>query len=267
MSFAYRDRGYQDFSKLMASSDDFFVIRRFQSLNAHVILYMQYRIAQIEERLQEIHEECKKGNPSEANNGSFRWDLICEPERDSLMCELTSLLHHYNQYIDTFTRIRQRPNAAKYQVQNVEEYFKEKTITEKERNFIIHKHDLVSINPTVSSPLGRLLEWSDVVVRLLRAKKDENSQVVDLVDYGSDTALANLTTGSIIALGCIMLLGPMWGLEFVTNSHKRLGIITGFLVGFMAFMACASVHKPFEVVAASAAYAAVLMVFMQIEAK
>jgi hypothetical protein len=97
-SYAYRDRGYEDFSKLMASSDDFFVIRRFQSLNAHVILYMQDRIAQIEERLQEIHEEYKQGHPSEVNNGSFRWDLIHEPERDSLMCELTSLLHHYSKH-------------------------------------------------------------------------------------------------------------------------------------------------------------------------
>lgn len=35
----------------------------------------------------------------------------------------------------------------------------------------------------------------------------------------------------------------------------------------MLFLSLASVNKPFEVVAASAAYAAVLMVFMQIDEK
>jgi hypothetical protein len=64
-----------------------------------------------------------------------------------------------------------------------------------------------------------------------------------------------------------MLLGPMWWLEFVSNSKTRLLIITLFLTLFMALMSTATVNRPFEVVAASAAYAAVLMVFMQIDIK
>lgn len=43
----------------------------------------------------------------------------------------------------------------------------------------------------------------------------------------------------------------------------KLKVITGFIVVFMGMMTTAT-HKPFEVVAATAAYSAVLMVFMQI---
>lgn len=83
----------------MASDDDFFIIRRFQSLNANVILYMQDRISQIEDRLKEIHESNENENApnnTERKNSSFRWDMKLEPERDRLLCELTGLLHHYS---------------------------------------------------------------------------------------------------------------------------------------------------------------------------
>lgn len=94
----------------MASDDDFFIIRRFQSLNANVILYMQDRISQIEGRLKCIHEANENApapapgaEGGERRNNSFRWDMRFEPERDRLMCELTSLLHHYSEFYNTFT--------------------------------------------------------------------------------------------------------------------------------------------------------------------
>lgn len=68
-------------------------------------------------------------------------------------------------------------------------------------------------------------------------------------------------------MGLIMLLAPMWWLDHVSDSEVRLGIITVFLTAFVGVMSTATVHRPFEVVAASAAYAAVLMVFMQIDGK
>jgi hypothetical protein len=64
-----------------------------------------------------------------------------------------------------------------------------------------------------------------------------------------------------------MLLAPMWWLEYVGTSESRLKIITGFVCGFVGVMMCATVNRPFEVVASAAAYTAVLMVFMQIEGR
>jgi hypothetical protein len=100
---AWKFEGYREFSKWMASDDDFFIIRRFQSLNANVILYMQDRISQIESQLKSIHDtNATAPIPApgtaggERRNNSFRWDMRFEPERDRLMCELTSLLHYYS---------------------------------------------------------------------------------------------------------------------------------------------------------------------------
>ena len=64
-----------------------------------------------------------------------------------------------------------------------------------------------------------------------------------------------------------MLVGPLWWLQHISaqnNTEYRLAVITGFLVLFTILLSILTVARPFEVLAATAAYAAVLMVFMQI---
>ena len=65
-----------------------------------------------------------------------------------------------------------------------------------------------------------------------------------------------------------MLIGPLWVLQYVTTegltTKIRLVIITLFLIGFAALFGTLTVARPFEVIGATAAYGAVLMVFMQL---
>ena len=72
----------------------------------------------------------------------------------------------------------------------------------------------------------------------------------------------------IIGLGLGMLIGPLWLLQHFTNgqsdSQLRLTIITACLVAFTLLLTVITVAKPFETLAATAAYGAVLMVFMQL---
>lgn len=65
-----------------------------------------------------------------------------------------------------------------------------------------------------------------------------------------------------------MLIAPLWLLQYVyiaePDMKARLKVISGFLVGFTALLNIVAVARPFEVLAATAAYGAVLMVFMQL---
>lgn len=65
-----------------------------------------------------------------------------------------------------------------------------------------------------------------------------------------------------------MLIAPLWILQYIygeqADMKARLEIITGFLIGFTALLSIVTVARPFEVLAATAAYGAVLMVFMQL---
>jgi hypothetical protein len=94
----WKYEGYKALSKWMASEDDFFIFRRFESLNAGVILWMQDRIVQIEERLEAIHKMIED-SPSDHNlkNCSFRWDRQYQSERTKLMEELSAILHRYSE--------------------------------------------------------------------------------------------------------------------------------------------------------------------------
>ena len=128
----------------------------------------------------------------------------------------------------------------------------------------------MSINSRSRPPLGQWIEacrglhlW-----KLFRAKVVPGVHVeAETTVYSSDRAFERLTTGSIIVAGVTMLLAPLWWLDYVSTSERRLGIITGFLVVFAAVMGISTSNRPFEVVATTAAYAAVLMVFMQIDIK
>lgn len=82
--------------------------------------------------------------------------------------------------------------------------------------------------------------------------------------YSKDSLVDKLVTCITIILGLGMLIGPLWWLQNLSNSGKRLGVITGFLFVFTALLSMLTVAKPFEVLAATAAYGALLMVFMQL---
>ena len=102
----------------------------------------------------------------------------------------------------------------------------------------------------------------------------KNEREYDLEDferkttvYNNDPAVDKFVTCTTIVLGLGMLVGPLWWLQHLANRNNleiRLAIITGFLVVFAVALSIITVAKPFDVLAASAAYGAVLMVFMQL---
>lgn len=87
--------------------------------------------------------------------------------------------------------------------------------------------------------------------------------------YNKEARIDKIVTFATIAIGLAMLLAPLWLLQCVTSRDisktTTLGTITAFIVGFSGLLSIVAVAKPFEVLAATAAYAAVLMVFMQMQ--
>lgn len=91
---------------------------------------------------------------------------------------------------------------------------------------------------------------------------------MDTTVYNRDSVVDKLVTCLIMLFGLAMLIGPLWWLQHLSadqpNLQARLEVITGFLVLFTISLSILTVAKPFEVLAATAAYGAVLMVFMQL---
>lgn len=96
----------------------------------------------------------------------------------------------------------------------------------------------------------------------------ENNFETETTVYHKDEVVDKIVTCVTVMLGLAMLICPLWLLQHISaqqpNLEIRLGVITGFICLFTILLSLFTVAKPFEVLAATAAYGAVLMVFMQV---
>lgn len=76
-------------------------------------------------------------------------------------------------------------------------------------------------------------------------------------------SLDRFTNVVILCVGLSLLFGSIWWLYLVMENRTWLGIILGFVTAFTFLAWSAAGQRPFEVMAATAAYAAVLMVYLQ----
>lgn len=91
--------GYPEFSKWMASANDFFVLRRFDTLNARVLLRLQDQIAELGDNLEDIDRTCMRtaDDTIYSRVDSLRLDREIQPAREELLERLTTKLERYSQ--------------------------------------------------------------------------------------------------------------------------------------------------------------------------
>ena len=90
---SHQYHGYSTFAKWMASSNDFFLLRRFSVVTARSLLYLQHRIAKIERDLEYWDEYSKNEPVGKCSLDSIDYDEL--PERKILIDEITPLLQQY----------------------------------------------------------------------------------------------------------------------------------------------------------------------------
>ena len=95
---------------------------------------------------------------------------------------------------------------------------------------------------------------------------DEDFEIETTV-YGKDRLFEKIIAVFTIVVGLAMLIGPLWILQHLptepSNLDVRLGVVTGFIVLFTTLTSLFTVSKAHQVLVATAAYAAILMMFMQ----
>ncbi|KAH0551403.1 hypothetical protein GP486_007381 [Trichoglossum hirsutum] len=265
LAYRWRDIGYRGASEWMASEDDFFIIRRFAALNTRVLLAKQAEISRLEQQLDEMDDPALM-----IDNSTFLGDM--HPQRRALIERLWKELKEYNDFVKAYSDLKARPPATKHELLNVGGWVldNEGAICAEESTFIAKEnhHDLMPVTPKVETPFRR---WMSLRKRFLAIWpfKKEPSPYLKHVDsdgsvYFSDKLTDGFVYGVTVVLAMVMLIGPLWWLNFVNDNTKRLYIITFFVFVFSITVGAVTGARTFETVAATAGYAAVLMVFMQI---
>ncbi|KAH7390569.1 hypothetical protein BKA66DRAFT_568509 [Pyrenochaeta sp. MPI-SDFR-AT-0127] len=266
----WKEIGYRGFSAFLASDNDFLIFRRFGSLNARLILYLQDEIAVLEEKLETLEAENATDAAKDIHNGSFRQEVL--PKRTMLLDVLNVKVRQYNELLIQHSTLRARPHVPKRKIASIANWFynTQNAIWDDEAKYIKQRHDLIQLVPKAATPLRKLLERSKHFRMSKLWKKDPpplplplHSTHPETLHYSSDSRIDNFIGITITALGMGMLIAPLWALAYTKGINKRLGVITGFIVLFLGLVAFTTVAKPFESLAAAAAYSAVLVVFLQ----
>ncbi|KAH3962539.1 hypothetical protein HBI25_161070 [Parastagonospora nodorum] len=272
--------GYKIFSRWIASDPSFFVLRRFGTLNARVALSLQDEIAQLEEKLDYMDKIYSSRDTPDAHNGTFREEPFAgDDDRQHLVkSELPEKLMRYNSFLNGYSQLVSRGACHPSDIDSVRHWLKSSrptAIDVRESQYIDHDDDLVSIHPKTKTPGRVFLEkfafgspWNPKGIPRLKkwlsreAPKDFVSLRNEDTVWPNDRRMEKVSTAVISVVGISMLIGPIWALAFIKPIEWRLGVISGFIVIFFVVLAV-TISRLYEALAATAAYSAVLVVFLQ----
>ncbi|KIN05273.1 hypothetical protein OIDMADRAFT_78820, partial [Oidiodendron maius Zn] len=220
--------GYRGYSEFLASENDWLIFRRFGVESARVALGLQNRVSSFSHQLSSLDKKYSRRDAQDVHNGSFRGD---QDDRKKVFDALhQSILEYSGGYLD-------------------------------------EELDLFSLVPREKTSLRKLLDKSRVFRHLFLLRKSKTPELPlynkSWVHYFSDELMDRCVTMVIVSVGTLMLVAPMWILQALGSQQQKLWVITAFLLSFVVMISHATMARPFEILAATAAYAAVLTVFLQ----
>lgn len=86
--------GYDGYSKFIASDSDFFILRRFSTLNVRIALALQDDVSYLEEKLTALDEKYSKKSHDDVNNSTLRSDQ--KEDRKAIVWDITQKLSKYS---------------------------------------------------------------------------------------------------------------------------------------------------------------------------
>ena len=268
----WKSKGYPELTKWMASSNDFVVVRKFTPLATRALLLLQDDVVRLERDIAQMDAFSRRQPAGQGGTGSFRIDreeAARGSPRDATVRKAAEKLKEYYEFLNVFSEVKNRPGAHDYQRRNVANWFHNNSaaIEQEESSFIEREGDLIVLVPKQRSLLRQGLEQVSLIRKLFPVRSRADRVQSNTTIYSSDRGMDLWTSAFIVFVGLGMLLGPMWALELTNGSNEKLMIITVFVVVFsvLLFGSTASATRGFEVLAATAAYAAVLAVFLQVK--
>ena len=166
--------------------------------------------------------------------------------------------------------MRSRPTAESHHLRNLKNWFitYPNAIKPTEQHHLdadgnLLDGDLFPVIPRRKSPLRWFLHKSRRM-RQWFSKKDRSDHVHTAgTRYHSDAGFDNMVCAVTVGLGLGLLFAPMWYLHYVQDATYMLGIITGFVSLFAFWLWVAAGPRQFEILLGTAAYAAVLYIYLQ----
>ncbi|RMY47461.1 hypothetical protein D0865_08648 [Hortaea werneckii] len=271
--------GFEEVAAFISTEDEGGMYRRFRRLAARNLLYMQSELASLEDKLRRMDQgdKCKIDTPEGVNafQCAIDWDAMrrLEPtddkarERLALVMDIRKLMREYQEAVclDQRTALLRAPSKAYLTAfRNFLESRRSWAISVPEQSLeeVEQKEYAVTYSPDTDR-LTRLIEQSIVKSQIKWFREKRNvPQSWQGVYYISDHMIETVVSICAVIIAAGFLVGGIAALDAAQARNVRLGTLAAFTVAFAAFVGLLTTAKRSEVFAASAAYAAVLVVYV-----
>jgi hypothetical protein len=270
-----------------------FIFRRFDRLSARNILHQQAHIVALELEIDAQDEEARYGDDETAKESSSRWETLMEhsgnhqrseKQRVEKLDELKDRLHDYcrcdvdhmclrvltrtdealvlRSQVAVLPKPRERPLSAFRHYLRGSAFLDDEgdpipLIHGRAREFLEQKSDLVTLTTqTEGDYLSRFLQdhW--------HFRKRKSPDPLDCTTIHKNSHVVRTVAALDMILAAMLLIGAIVNLYLVPNPKAKLGLVAMYTMLFASSMALCTNARRAEVFAATAAYAAVLVVFV-----
>ncbi|OTA67809.1 hypothetical protein K449DRAFT_364252 [Hypoxylon sp. EC38] len=249
------------------------VFRKFDRLSAVNLLYLQSEILEIEKRLDDIHLLTVHSHEMDLKDAASTWETLvaqCQSDKPSqfrqdaqdrmtLITELRVKLKEYHEALLLQSQIAQMRHPENRVLAAVRHFFQQPhpILGGKAKTFLDDFKDLIALKtPTETDLLSSFLR------RHWASEKELSHDGVNHFARFSEQSISIAVNLITIVVAAVFLVGPIIGLDFARSPTAKLIMISLFTVAFAASIGLITTAKRAEIFAATAAYAAVLVVFV-----
>lgn len=271
--------GYPRLAAFQSSESSFSIYRSFDYLHSRVILNMQDELRVLEENLHNLDlEDSRVEDANQKLRVSSRTADIRQKEsaRMSLLSRIHDKIVHYDDLLLKARELNafQRPNNRDY-LSLRRFFFAKNPVVKRESEFVFRREDLITLRQGrewagfdgwIEASLKKLPEG---IARKLFTTPELREKTTDKDVYYFSPSRVERLVGLIITLIIFVLLVlpvvAMYHLTSIGNRNSTIdavGLMVVFTLLFSAAMSLLTKAKRHELFAASAAYCAVLVVFI-----
>ncbi|KAL4805153.1 hypothetical protein BDV18DRAFT_25436 [Aspergillus unguis] len=265
-----RKEGFADVARWIALDPDSetFIYRKFDELAARNLLYLQAELLVLEKELDKLDRSDANSADMDLKDAIRTWETLtwrCDTndkkaqDRMALILRTREKLKEYHEALLLQTEIMKLERPNKRVLEAYEKWFKKPypALGGQAKKFLDSPNDLIALNPSPES------DYLSLFLRRHWPVKEELSRdgfhrIGRFNEKSISVAVAVLT----ILVAAVLLVGSIVGLYFVASDAAKLGMIAAFTAAFALSVGLMTNARRVEIFAGTAAYAAVLVVFV-----
>ncbi|KAF4630763.1 hypothetical protein G7Y89_g7374 [Cudoniella acicularis] len=294
--------GFADVSAYIGSDCELALFRRFDVLGARNLLYLQARLCLLEAKLEKYDEEdikiIKENSEVDGEKGmkpsgpeSLAWDILLaakdwgvfesrarkeapnaensskngdgdgrHSKRMDTVIEIQEALKQYQEALILHTQVLQLESPGSRALEVFKKWFTRKQPFANRGNELLKKNDIAALRPSrAQDRLSKILQkragW------IFQEKRDVPPSWGEMV-YFSEKHLTRAVQFLSVIFSALALTGAIISLHYIKHTEWRFGALGGFLLMFTLIVGTLTNAKTSEMFGATAAFAAVLVVFI-----